>query len=480
MTKAFPPTTPSPSAPVAPDIPTTRHASPADEVRRLRATFRTGRTKPLAWRLDQLARIERMLTEGEPAIAAALAADLGRPANDSFLGDIAPTLAEARHARKHLHRWMRPRRVRIPLSQVPGRAWYDYEPLGVALVIGPWNYPVYLTIAPLVAAVAAGNCAVVKPSEHAPATAAVIADLVHRYLDADAFSVLQGGPEVTQEILDQGLDHAFFTGGPEVGKAVMAAAARHLTPVTLELGGKCPALVSRDADLDVTARRIAWTKLLNSGQTCIAPDYLLVESYVRDAFLPKLRQAFHDLSPRGDGGLAMQIVSPRHAQRLADLLTDHDGTIFMGGQCTPADSTADLTVVVDPSLDSPLMREEIFGPLLPVVTVESADAAIAHIGRGPKPLAAYVFSRSRATQRHFRESVSAGSVVANHVAMHVLVPELPFGGVGNSGMGAYHGRWGFETFSHRKAHLSRAVRPDPRLVYPPYNKLTQRLIRKVF
>lgn len=461
-------------------IPTTRQTTPADEVHRLRATFRTGRTKPLEWRLEQLARIETMLTEGESAIAEALATDLGRPATDTFLGDIAPTVAEAKHARKHLRRWNRPRRAGLPLSQIPGRAWYDYEPLGVVLVIGPWNYPVYLTIAPLVAAIAAGNCAVVKPSEHAPATAAVIADLVPRYLDTDAFSVLQGGPEVTQEILDQGLDHAFFTGGPEVGKAVMAAAAKHLTPVTLELGGKCPVLVAADADLDVTARRIAWTKLINSGQTCIAPDYLLVDASVRDVFLAKLRQAFRDLSPRGDGGERMPIVNPRHAERLTGLLQDHGGTVLTGGDGRPTDSAVDLTLVLDPRLDSALMREEIFGPLLPIITVESAEDAIAHIGRGPKPLAAYIFSRSRAIQQRFRSSVSAGAVVANHVAMHVLVPELPFGGVGNSGMGAYHGRWGFETFSHRKAHLSRSIRPDLRVMYPPYNKLTQRLLRKFF
>ncbi|NMN93844.1 aldehyde dehydrogenase family protein [Antrihabitans stalactiti] len=454
--------------------------SPAEEVRRLRATFATGRTKPLRWRLDQLRAIETMLTEGESAIAAALAEDLGRPANDTFLGDIAPTVAEAAFARKHLHQWVKPRRVGLPLSQFPGRAWYEYEPLGVTLVIGPWNYPVYLTIAPLVAAIAAGNCAVIKPSEHAPATATVIADLVGRYLDTDAMTVLQGGPAVTQEILAQGLDHAFFTGGTEVGKAVMAAAAPHLTPVTLELGGKCPALIASDADLDVAARRIAWTKLMNSGQTCIAPDYLLVDASVREEFLPKLANAFRELSPQGDGGRNMPIVTARHAERLAGLLGNHGGRVLLGGNATPAERKVDLTILVDPEPESPVMKEEIFGPILPVLSVESADVAMRTIGAGPKPLAAYVFSESKALQRRFRDTVSAGAVVANHAAMHVLAPELPFGGVGNSGMGTYHGKWGFETFSHRKAHLSRPTRPDLRIVYPPYNKLTQRLLRFIF
>ncbi|TSE01137.1 aldehyde dehydrogenase family protein [Skermania sp. ID1734] len=456
------------------------NSTAAQEVRRLRATFATGRTRSVQWRLDQLKAIETMLTDGEPAIAAALASDLGRPANDTFLGDIAPPLAEAKFARKHLRQWMKPQRVGVPLSQFPGRAWYDYEPLGVVLVIGPWNYPVYLTIGPLVAAIAAGNCAVLKPSEHAPATAAVLADLVTRYLDTDAITVLEGGAEVTQDILAQGLDHAFFTGGPEVGKAVMAAAAPHLTPVTLELGGKCPVFVAADADLDVAARRIAWTKLLNSGQTCIAPDYLLVDASVREAFLPKLADAFRDLSPNRDGGRQLPIVSSRHAQRLADLLDNHGGEVLLGGGAEPDQRKVDLTVVVDPNLDAKVMQEEIFGPILPVVTVESVDAALAHITSGPKPLAAYIFSGSKALQRRFRKTVSAGAVVANHVAMHVLVPELPFGGVGNSGMGAYHGKWGFETFSHRKAHLNRAVRPDPRLLYPPYNAITQRILRFVF
>ncbi len=457
-----------------------QHASAAAEVARLRDTFATGATKPLAWRLEQLKALELMLVEGEDAIAAALAEDLGRPANDSYLGDIAPTLAEVRFAIKHLRSWARPTKVSLPLSQLPGKAWYDYEPLGVVLVIGPWNYPVYLTLGPLVGAIAAGDCAVLKPSEHTPAAAQVMADLVPKYLDPDAFAVVLGGPEVTQDLLAQGMDHAFFTGGPEIGKAVMTAAAAHLTPVTLELGGKCPALVAADADLEVTARRIAWTKLMNSGQTCIAPDYLLVDASVREEFIPLLRKAFTDLSPQGDGARNLPIVSQRHAERLSRLLEDHGGEVLHGGTTSPEHREVDLTLVLDPDEDSSLMQEEIFGPLLPIVTVESAERAMAQINRGPKPLAAYVFSGSRALIDKFRQEVPAGAIVSNHVAMHVLCPHLPFGGVGTSGMGTYHGKWGFETFSHRKSHLARAARPDPRLVYPPYNKLTQRLLRLIF
>lgn len=464
---------------------TSATATPADatcatEVARLRATFRSGRTRPDEWRLAQLRGLERLLVDNEAELAAALLADLGRPANDSFLGDIAPTLAEVRFALKHLARWRRPQRVGLPLSQRPGRAWFDFEPLGVVLVIGPWNYPVYLTLGPLVGAIAAGNCAVLKPSEHAPAVAAALVRLVPQYLDADAFTVLDGGPEVTQGVLAQGVDHAFFTGGPEIGKAVMAAAAPHLTPVTLELGGKCPAVVSADAVVDVAARRIAWTKLLNSGQTCIAPDYVLVERSVRDDFVAALLRAFRAMAPDGSGGRALPIVTERHATRLAGLLEDHGGEVVLGGGSAPEERRHDLTVVLDPDAGSVLMQEEIFGPILPVVTVDSVADAIGRVNAGPKPLAAYLFSESADEERTFRADVPAGAVVTNHAAMHVLCPELPFGGVGNSGMGAYHGRWGFEAFSHRKSHLARSARIDPRVVYPPYGPLTRRLLRLIF
>ena len=254
----------------------------------LRRVFESGRTRGLEWRLEQLRGIERLCDEVEPQITAALPEDLGRPAIEAWLGDIASTKAEATYARKHLKRWIRPRRVSLPLNQLPGRGWVQYDQLGVVLVIGPWNYPLYLSLAPLVAAVAAGNCAVVKPSELAPATSRVLATLLPRYLDQEAIHVVEGDANVTQALLAQGFDHALFTGGTEVGKKIMAAAAPTLTPVTLELGGKSPVIVADDADLDVAARRIAWVKLLNSGQTCIAPDYVLAERSVADQLIYKI------------------------------------------------------------------------------------------------------------------------------------------------------------------------------------------------
>jgi len=444
----------------------------------LRATFRTGRTRDLTWRTAQLEGIERMCAERESEFAAALAADLGRPAVDAWLADLAPTAAESVYARKHLSSWVRPRRVGLPLSVRPGRARYEYEPLGVVLIIGPWNYPVYLTLAPLIAALAAGNCAVVKPSEYAPAVADLLARLLPVYLDPEAVTVVTGGPDETQALLAQGLDHAFFTGSPEVGAKVMAAAAPHLTPVTLELGGKSPVIVAADADVVVAARRIAWTKLMNSGQTCIAPDYLLVEASVRDELVERIVAATKKFRGGATGGL--RIVDERQARRLAGLLDGCGGTIVTGGRFDPADRLGEPTVVVDPDPSSRLMREEIFGPILPVITVESVDAAIAHVNSGPKPLATYVFSRSKQVAERVTREISCGATVVNHLMFHVLVPQLPFGGVGRSGMGAYHGRFGFETFSHRRAVLVKSTRPDPGFVYPPYGALAARLLRKLF
>jgi aldehyde dehydrogenase (NAD+) len=445
-------------------------------VARLRATFAGGRTRDIDWRRAQLDGIVRLLDECEPEIAEALGNDLGRPAHDAWLGDVASTKAEAVFARKHLRRWMRRRRSPVPLAMRPGRAFYQYEPLGTVLVIGPWNYPVFLTLGPVVGAVAAGNCVVIKPSEHAPATAAVLARLVPRYLDPDAFAVVEGDGKTTQLLLQQGLDYAFFTGGPEIGKKVMEGAAKTLTPVTLELGGKSPAVVTREADLPVAARRIAWTKLLNSGQTCIAPDYVLVEQPVRDELVGLITENVRKFAEGSEG---LRIVNERQFDRLAGLVDEPSATVALGGQHDRGSLTMQPTVLVDPDPGSPVMSEEIFGPILPVLTVGSLTDAINFINSRPKPLAAYLFSSSKAERDRLLAESSSGGVLINHAAMHCLVPSLPFGGVGNSGMGAYHGEWGFQTFSHRKAVYAKPSWPDPSLMYPPYSAWNQKIMRKL-
>lgn len=451
--------------------------SAADVVARLRATFATGRTRDLRWRRRQLRAVERLVSEQEPAIADAMAADLGRTPHDTWLGDLAPTKAEAAYARKHLRRWTRKRRVSLPAAQLPGSAHYRFEPLGTVLVIGPWNYPVYLTLGPVVGALAAGNAVVVKPSEHSPAVSALLARLIPRYLDADAVAVVEGEADATQALLAEGLDLAFFTGGPEIGKKVMAAAAEHLTPVVLELGGKCPAIVTADADLDVTARRLVWTKLLNHGQTCIAPDYLLVEESIRERLLGKVMASYREFREGDTSGV--RIVNDRQFDRLVGLLDTHGGRMVFGGGHDRDALAIEPTVIVDPDLGSDLMTTEIFGPILPVVTVASLDDAIRHINAGSKPLAAYVFSGSRRTAERVTAEVPSGATVINHAMMHCLVPQLPFGGVGTSGMGAYHGQWGFEAFSHRKSVLSKTFKPDPSIMYPPYSEREQKILRKL-
>jgi len=448
-------------------------------LRNVRSEFGSGRTRALSWRLQQLRGIERLCEEREAEITAALAEDLGRSPVDAWLGDIASTKAEAIYARKHLKSWMRRSRVSLPMNQLPGRGWVQYDPLGVVLVIGPWNYPVYLSLAPLVAAVAAGNCAVIKPSELAPASSAVLSRLIPEYLDPKAVRVVEGDAAATQALLAQGFDHVLFTGGTEVGKKIMAAAAPTLTPVTLELGGKSPVIVASDADIDVAARRIAWVKLINSGQTCIAPDYVLVERAVADELIDKIVANISEFRS-AEQDPSMRIVSQRQFDRLASLISTTDGKVVTGGEFDSFALRIEPTVVVNPSPDDAVMADEIFGPILPVLTVDSLDSAAEFVNSKPKPLALYLFTASQLVAQALIDRIPSGGAVINHVAMHCMVPQLPFGGVGASGMGAYHGRWGFEAMSHRRSILAKRTRPDLKVVYPPYTKRAVKLMRRVF
>lgn len=451
----------------------------AEVVAGLRALHAAGRTKHVEWRIRQLQGIERLLDEREGEIAAALAEDLGRSRAEAWLGDVASTKAEAVYARKHIRKWVKRRRTSLSLSSLPGRGWYQYEPLGLVLIIGPWNYPVYLTLGPLVAAMAAGNCVVLKPSEHAPASSRLLARLIPDYLDGDAVAVIEGEADVTQALLAQGVDHAFFTGGTEIGKHIMAAAAPHLTPVTLELGGKSPVIVTKSANIDVTARRLAWVKLMNSGQTCIAPDYVLVERSVRNELVDAVSRAMRSFRS-GEPAPMMRIVNRRQFDRLNAVLADSDGNVVLGGASEASELAIEPTVIVDPSSNSSVMGSEIFGPILPVLTVDSLDEAITFVNARPKPLGLYLFTSSSADRERVLAETSSGGVVVNHIAMHCLAPQLPFGGVGASGIGSYHGKWGFEALSHRKAVLAKPARPDPSVIYPPYTDKKLKLMRRFF
>jgi aldehyde dehydrogenase (NAD+) len=449
-----------------------------DTVARLRATFESGRTRPLRWRRDQLEALRAMLVEREADLLAALKADLGKPPTEAWATDVGFVISEITHALRHLRAWSRPERVWAPMVTRPASARIVREPVGVALVIAPWNYPVQLLLSPLVGALAAGNCVVGKPSEVAPATAAALAELLPKYLDTDAVAVVEGGVAETQALLAQRFDYIFYTGNGRVGRIVMEAAARHLTPVTLELGGKSPVIVDDDADLAVAARRVAWGKYLNAGQTCIAPDYALVVKGREDQFVEHVRRAifdFYGADPKASPDYG-RIVNDQHLRRLAGLLEGGQPTV--GGGVDEVDRYVAPTVLQRVREDAPVLQDEIFGPILPVVPVDDVDAAVAYVNAHEKPLALYLFTRSHATRDRVLEQTTSGGVAVNATMYQVAVPGLPFGGVGPSGMGAYHGKASFDTFSHAKSVLRKPGKPDPALADPPYTATKDRLIRR--
>lgn len=431
---------------------------PADVVARLRATFRTGRTKPVEWRTAQLRRLRDLLTEKGPDLEAALHADLGKSAAEAQRTEIGFTVREIDHTLDHLTDWLRPEPAPVPAHLgADATAWTQYDPLGVVLVIAPWNYPVQLLLAPVAGALAAGDTVVAKPSELAPATSAVLARLLPEYLDAEAVAVVEGGVPETTALLAERFDHIFYTGNGTVGRIVMRAAAEHLTPVTLELGGKSPAFVDRDADLDVVAARLAGGKFLNAGQTCGAPDYVLTDPETAAALEPALVRAVEALygaDPARSAEYA-RIVNERHFDRLTGLLDS--GRVVVGGDGDRAEKYIAPTVLADVAPDAAVMREEIFGPILPIVTVSGLDEAIEFVNDRDKPLALYVFSASDGTRERFAAETSSGGLGHGLPLAHLTVSDLPFGGVGESGMGSYHGRWSIETFSHRKAVLKKPL-----------------------
>jgi len=446
-------------------------------VNRLRAAFDSGRTRPLTWRRAQLDALKKMIAENEGAIAKALHDDLAKPAQEVVLGETSLIFSEIRHARSRMERWSRPRKVPTPPVAQPGRSFIQPDPLGVALIIGAWNYPFQLVLAPLVPAIAAGNCAVLKPSEVTPNASRLMAELVPEYLDRNAFAVVEGAIPETTALLEQKWDHIFYTGGAAVGRIVMKAAAEHLTPVTLELGGKSPAIIDAGADIKSAARRLAWGKALNAGQTCIAPDYVLVSPQQKNALIEAMREQFRTML--GPDPLASEdyaaIVNDKHFERLTGLLGQ--GRAVIGGQAETATRKIAPTVLTDVKPESGLMRDEIFGPLLPIVESPDLARSIEFVRRGEKPLSAYLFTKSSASEKMFLRELACGSMCINDVMMFMSVPELPFGGVGNSGMGQYHGQAGFERFSHMKSVIKRARFPEVTIRFAPYSRLKTRLLK---
>ncbi|KAI3460568.1 hypothetical protein Pfo_017231 [Paulownia fortunei] len=442
-------------------------------VEELRSTYTSGKTKSFEWRATQLEALLKIITHHDKEIVEALRSDLNKPELEAFVHEISAVSSACKLALKELYRWMKPQKVKPSLISFPSSAEIVTEPLGVVLVISTWNYPFLLSLDPVIGAIAAGNAVVLKPSEVAPATSSLLSKLLGEYIDTSAVKVIEGAVPETTALLEQKWDKIFYTGNGKVGRIVLAAAAKHLTPVVLELGGKCPVVVDANINLKVAARRIISGKWgCNSGQTCVAPDYLITTkeyaSKVVDALSAELEK-FYGEDPLGSKDVS-SIINTHHFDRLAKLLVDEKVSckIIHGGQWDKTNLKIAPIILLDVPDDSLIMNEEIFGPLLPIVTVNKIEDCFGMINAKGKPLAAYLFTNDKKLKEKFISNVSAGGMTINDTILHFAEPGLPFGGVGESGMGAYHGKFSFDAFSHKKAVLQRSFAGDVAARYPPY------------
>jgi len=450
-----------------------------DTLEEQRTLFASGKTKSFKFRTDMLSRLREAILHFEGDILEALRSDLNRSKVAGYTTEIHHCLAEISFALKNLKKWMRPQRVGgsklFPLS----RGSVVCEPLGTCLIISPWNYPFSLAILPLIASVAAGNCTVIKPSEISKNTETVIFEMISEYFDKKYISVFCGGPETSKELLKERFDYMFFTGGETVGKIVMKAAAENVTPVTLELGGKSPCIVDENCDFQKTARRITWGKFLNAGQTCVAPDYLLVQENVKDKLITGIQKCileFYGENPQDSGDYG-RIINENHFSRLSELL--REGEVIFGGKTNRGRLYISPTLIEEIPEDAKIMKEEIFGPLLPVLGFGHVSEAVDFVRRRPKPLALYVFSRNKDFQRKIISETSSGGVCINDTIVHLTAPRLPFGGVGNSGFGKYHGKAGFDTFSNQKSVLRQTLLFDIPRRFPPTDEKSLKILRTI-
>lgn len=440
----------------------------SDLLRQQREFFQTGKTRSIDFRITQLKTLKRAIAESETTINEALQADLSKPVVETYITEIAVVKKEIDYAIKHIKTWAKPQITAIPFEQLPGAGKIYPEPLGIVLIISPWNYPLQLVLAPLVGAIAAGNCAIVKPSEIAARTAAFLTKMLQKHFDPAYVAIVEGGVETSQQLLAEKFDHIFFTGGTNVGKIVMEAATKHLTSVTLELGGKSPCIVDSDVNIEYTAKRITWGKFINAGQTCVAPDYLLVSQAIKERLINEIQKCifeFYGTQPVDSPDYA-RIINRQQFDRLVALLAD--GKIVIGGETDAETRYIAPTMIELTALEGSVMQSEIFGPILPVITYQDISEAIEIVNQRPKPLALYLFSRNKNIQQRVLQETSSGSVCINDTVMQFAVPSLPFGGVGSSGMGKYHGKASFDTFSHCKSVLYRSLAIEVKLRYPPY------------
>lgn len=440
----------------------------ASIVSKQRQFFNTNQTKDISFRIQQLQILKQAILDNQSAIINAVQADLNKPELEAYTTELGLCLEEINYTIKHIKTWVKPRKVATPITQFPSSSKIYTEPLGVVLIIGAWNYPFQLVIAPLIGAIAAGNCAILKPSEIAANTSHLLAEIIPKYFDSSFIAVVEGGKEATQQLLEEKFDHIFYTGSTQVGKIIMSAAAKHLTPVTLELGGKSPCIVDADTHLEYTARRIVWGKFINAGQTCVAPDYLLVDKKIKKDLLERIKQCIQDFYgtiPETSPDYA-RIISQNHFNRLCELLKM--GNIIIGGETNPTTRYIAPTVIDGVTLTDRVMQEEIFGPILPIIEYTNLSEAIAVVNAQPKPLALYIFSSNKQHQEQVLQETASGGVCINDTIVHMAFPSLPFGGVGESGMGRYHGKASFETFSHQRSVLNKSFLVDIKLRYAPY------------
>lgn len=442
--------------------------------------FRMGKTFDISFRRKTLKHLKQVLKENEAELLKALAADLRKPEFEAYASEIGFVYAEINHTLKNLRAWTKPKSVTSPISTWPSRSYVIPQPKGVCLIIAPWNYPFMLLVSPLIAALAAGNTAFLKPAEQTPHTSNLLCQILTENFDQELITVIQGEGQTTIPPLLKAhrFDHIFFTGSTSVGRSIALLAAEKLSPITLELGGKSPAVIDRTAKLSVAAQRIAFGKWLNAGQTCVAPDYLLVQREVRDEFLALLKASIQSFYPHGALNSAdyTSIIHQKHFETICSYL--QSGTLYFGGETDAQQLRIAPTILVDPDLESPVMNTEIFGPILPVLTFDFIEEAREIIDRNPNPLAFYLYSSDKANQAYWKKMPFGGGAINNSV-VHLANLELPFGGIGNSGQGAYHGKYGFDTFSHPKAIIKSGTWLDLKQKYPPYSNFALQIIRRL-
>jgi aldehyde dehydrogenase (NAD+) len=439
--------------------------------------FRTGVTRGVDFRIDMLKKFRKAIIENDELISAALKADLNKQTFESYMCETGLLLEEINFHIKRLKKWSKTRRVKSGIGQLPGKSYVCPEPYGVVLIMAPWNYPVQLCLMPLVGAISAGNCAVVKPSAYAPESSRVISKLIESAFPTGFVTAVEGGRDANKALLDEPFDYIFFTGSVAVGKTVMEAAAKRLTPVTLELGGKSPIIVDETANLPLAARRIAFGKVLNAGQTCVAPDYLMIEKSVEAPFIEEYKKALADFFPEGDMSGMVRIINDKHFERVCNIL-DNSGNVVIGGARDAETRFIEPAVLTDVPIDSPAMQQEIFGPVLPVLPYEKLDDCIDFIRSRPKPLALYIFSENKMNQEKVLNSCSFGGGCINDTVIHLASSHMSFGGVGESGMGSYHGKKSFDTFTHYRSVLKQG-KLDVKLRYFPYKSGKEKITRMI-